>query len=186
MRMKRTTVALLAGLTLAACSKPSGDQASEAPEGAAAAAVAAPDATGPMFLTAGLWETTASINGAAAAGKNRACIDAAWQQTHDALEQISPAGAGCEKAVRRPALGGFNYEMTCRQEGAVSHVVGEVRGDARHVSVRATATMKMDGEDMPPVKVAMDSKWVGACPAGMKPGDMADDAGQAGGGSGTP
>ncbi|NEX93682.1 DUF3617 family protein [Caulobacter sp. 17J65-9] len=179
--MHRLAIVACTGLALAACSDEPKREAGDAPAQAAPAASivapsAAPGVSGPLFLTPGLWETKAALDGETAPGKSRACVDLVVQKSHDMFQQVAPASAGCGQAERRPVAGGFDYTATCRQMGATSTVVGQVRGDARRVRIEATVTSQVEGASIPPVRFSVDSRWAGPCPAGMQPGDMVDDA----------
>lgn len=130
---------------------------------------------GLIFTTPGLWEITATVDDEAVPGTSRACVDLELQKKHDVFAQVAPANAGCEKPRRTPVAGGFNYEAVCKVEGATSRVAGELRGDARHVMIRAKVNVAVGGATIPPVRYVLESRWVGACPSGMKPGDVDED-----------
>lgn len=134
-----------------------------------------PDATRQIFTTPGLWEITATLDGQAVPGTSRACIDLELQKKHDIFAQVAPANAGCDKPRRTPVAGGFNYQAVCKMEGATSTVAGELRGDARHVVIRAKVNVAIAGASTPPVSYVLESRWVGQCPSGMKPGDVDED-----------
>lgn len=128
-----------------------------------------------IFTTPGLWEITATVDGEAAPGKSRACVDTELQKRHDIFAQIAPASAGCEKPRRTLVAGGFDYQAVCKTQGAKSTVTGELRGDARHVVIRAKVNVAVEGAAIPPTSYVLESRWVGECPRGMKPGDIDED-----------
>jgi hypothetical protein len=177
--MYRIGILVGIGLALGACSKAPERKAAPASDPQVAPATT-PGSGGALFLTPGLWETRAVLNGETAAGSSRACVDLAAQKSHDMLEQIAPANTGCGSSERRPVAGGFDYTTTCRQQGATTTVVGQVRGDARHVRIDSTVTSHVDGVAIPPARFRVDSRWLGPCPSGMKPGDVIDDVGARG------
>lgn len=134
------------------------------------------NADGPIFAMPGLWETTAVMDGQPVPGTSRACVDLELQKAHDLFAQIAPAAsAGCEKPRRTSVAGGFDYQAVCKMEGATSTVAGELRGDARHVVIRAKVDAVVEGASIPSVSYVLESRWVGECPSGMMPGDIDED-----------
>jgi hypothetical protein len=169
--MRKFALVALPLLTLAACS---GSNDADAPGDKAAPVVGGPTLDGPMLVTPGLWRTTTSVNGKQAFGANRMCIDVDSQKASDLLSQA--VETGCGQPVRRAIPGGFAYDLVCEQEGMKTTVSGQVTGDAKRVVMRSTTRMAgPDGDVAPPATVVVENLHVGACPAGMKPGDSVQE-----------
>jgi hypothetical protein len=167
--MRKFALVALPLLALAACSG-----SDNAPGREAGPAVGGPTLDGPMLVTPGLWRTTTTVNGKQAFGANRMCVDVDSQKAADMLSQA--VETGCGQPVRRAVTGGFAYDLVCEQEGLKTTVSGDVTGDAKRVVMRSTTRMTgPDGEAAPPATVVIENIHVGACPAGMKPGDSVQD-----------
>ncbi len=165
-------VSLLAAGGLAACQK----KGEPAKTGEAASVTAAAPAATPMappHRKPGLW--TQTLNTAGMKQVTKMCLDAEteskvtlWgQQTKEDL---------CAKNTITPVPGGMKFESECDM-GEGGHMVstGTATGDfnsAYTVKVSSTTT----GAKMPEAngthEILMEGKYEGACPAGMKGGDM--------------
>lgn len=167
--MRRAIVIGMGVLALAGCQKKS-ETASVVERHETNVNLAAP--APPPMRKAGLWTQTLSSAGRTQTMK--LCLDAAAAEEM----QISNQGpqSNCAKARVTPAAGGFHFESTCETgAGGKTTSRGDVTGDlAIHYTVKvATETTgssiaQANGKR----KAAIEATWEGACPAGMKPGDM--------------
>lgn len=121
----------------------------------------------------GLWETTVSMPGmpGGAMPAMKMCIDAA---TDDLVG--GPNGAGrehCEKVDIRHESARYVIESVCRFGETKTHTTGWFEGSFDsdyHGELNTTYDPPMQG--MKDGKVVIAGRWLGACPADMKPGDM--------------
>jgi hypothetical protein len=119
----------------------------------------------------GLWSvTTPSVGGGQAPRDMRMCIDAA---TDAALLNMGQSMANCSKPDIHRSGDTLTVDSACNVSGSAinSHTVITVSGDTAYHSV-SSATMVPPVAGMGNMTHASDGKWVGACPAGMKPGDV--------------
>lgn len=177
----RVTMSLIGlGLVLAGCS-PAANEGGQVRSPVAGAAGVALTPDGPLFRTAGLWETTTSASGGEAPPvTSRACLDPEIQKAWNPVAM--PAGAAsCAAPVTRTIPGGFAYDVVCKSEGAESSVAAEVTGDARQVAIKMTSRFAVEGgAPMTPGVILMKSRHIGPCPADMKPGDTLEADGTRG------
>ena len=122
----------------------------------------------------GLWETSMSVAQRAASGiKAQQCID---EKTDDAMQHRAMEGDAslqCERSSFRKVPGGFETSSVCKtSRGKLTsqmHIAGDMQSAYR---------MEISSHRDPPqgtltdTKTVVDAKWLGACPADMKPGDM--------------
>jgi hypothetical protein len=122
---------------------------------------------------AGYWEQTVSMAAPRAMTmKSQFCTDPTVEKRVSALGQAGP-GQNCPPptVVRTP--GGFTFESTCQMAGRTTHTKGTATGD-----FQSSYRLVMDSQMTPPIagqgssRMQIDSKWLGPCPAGKKPGDM--------------
>lgn len=164
-------------LVLAACSKK--EEKAAAPQASASASASGGNASasaGPVATPRrkpGLWSHTMVANGSTQAMK--ICIDA----DTDAKMSVWGQAVGkdmCSKNSVSAAPGGYTFESECDM-GSMGHVVsrGAVTGDfnsAYTVKTSSTTT----GSSMPQAnttsEMTLTAKWEGACPPGMKGGDI--------------
>jgi hypothetical protein len=123
-------------------------------------------------IEAGLWETGMEVSGIKMT--SQVCMDGSDAASRRAFvppsrEQASAtADRSCEKQDIHPIPGGYSVDTTCSTRGRVTHVAGKVTGDFR---TRYTLDMTVEQEGRPAQPMHMESRRVGACPAGMKPGE---------------
>ena len=177
----------LALVVLAGCSKPDaqsaddGDGGGTPPAAAAADSAASPAATvagagsafSPMAQKAGLWQLTQTV-GAHPAMVTKMCVDAAMgANMATAAMGSNMAAVDCsQKSVTR-AANGADIAMTCTAQGRTidSRIHIERNGDnAFHQTMNAKFSPAVAGHDS--VDSTTDGKWLGACPADMKAGDI--------------
>jgi len=145
----------------------------------AAPLVVSAQPTGP-HIEAGLWETGMDVSGIKMT--TQICMDGSEASSRRALtppsrEQASAAAErNCEKQDVHPIPGGYSVDTTCTSRGRVTHVSGTVTGDFRtHYTM--DMTVDSNGRTQP---MHMESHRVGACPAGMKPGEARTQMDQGG------
>ncbi len=165
-------------LALGACQKKSetAAQTGEAAPAASAAPAAASSASAPLAAPrrkAGLWKQTVSSEGSTQT--MTLCLD-------DATEAKMTVWGGqitrnaCPKNDIRPTAGGWSFESECDMGGGGKVATkGTATGDfASSYVVKATSVTT--GSSIPSANgtadMEMTGTWAGACPAGMKPGDM--------------
>ncbi len=163
----------LAALALAACGKPAGTAANKiAAAGDDAVVVPVPVKPVPPgidaapHLKAGLWEIT--VEGTPA--KARSCIDDKTQADSAALGQGLDR-RNCSKSDWSRIPGGVAFSFDCDNDGTRMTSKGTVIGDFNSAyRMEAEAGITRNGVTQT-AKQAIDARYVGACPAGMKPGD---------------
>lgn len=170
--MHRVVVACAAVLAVAACSKKT-DETAATGDGAPAAASAP---SGPMATPKrkpGLWVQTIST-----AGMNqetKLCLDEATEARMTLWGQAMGENT-CAKNQITPAAGGWRIESECDFGDAGKHVTtGTITGDfnSRYVmKMTTTTTGARMAQANTTQEMEMTGTWQGACPAGMKPGDM--------------
>jgi hypothetical protein len=172
--MHKTVLLAAPLLALSACSGRDDAAEPKAAQTMAPAQAAGPSLDGPMLATAGLWRTTTTVAGRKPFGANRTCVDVARQKADDMPNP--PAEMGCKPPARRPIAGGYAYELVCNKDGLKILTSGEVKGDAKRVTMTSTSrVVSPDGDVAPPSGVVIESVYVGPCPAGMKPGDSVQE-----------
>ncbi len=163
---------------LAACNKPaapakSGDSGSSA-MAMATGAPANVALANPYRGKPGLWELTTTIEGMkTGAMKTTICMD-------DTLgEKMATAGGQmgsdvkCSKRDIMAMPNGAMIDSVCTmgKTTVTSHVDVASSGDGTfHQTIDSTFSPAIGGRDKS--KVTMDGKWLGACPATMKAGDL--------------
>jgi hypothetical protein len=164
-------------LALAACSKkqdkpPAAEaSASASASGANASASAGPIA--PPKRKPGLWSHT--VASAGATQNMQICID----EDTDAKMSVWGQAVGkdmCSKNSFAAAPGGYSFESECDM-GNMGHVVskGAVTGDfnsAYTVKTTSTTTGSSMAQANRTSEMTLTAKWEGACPPGMKGGDI--------------
>lgn len=157
-----------AALALAACNKTS--EKAEAAAGApATAAVEAPVPAGidaAPHLKAGLWEITP----ANMPGKVTSCIDDATQSDTAVLGQGLDRRK-CAKSDWSRTPTGIAFSFDCDNNGTRVTSKGTITGDFNTAyRMEADASLTKGGITKS-TKQVIDARYLGACPAGMKPGD---------------
>lgn len=190
--LKYSVCITLAVLALAGCSKPSGDGADDGDGGGtppaaatadsaaspAAAVATAGGALSPMTQKAGLWQLTQTV-GTHPATVTKMCVDAAMgaNMATAAMSSNMPAVDCSQKSVT-PGLNGTDIAMTCTASGKTidSKIhVERVSDSEYHQTMNATFTPAVAGHDS--ISSTTDGKWLSACPADMKPGDIITSVG---------
>lgn len=119
---------------------------------------------------AGLWEITVAL-GSQKPGHEKICLD-------DATEKLMyKMGSGmsqkmCSQVSMHSTTSQLTVDATCKRGDSTftSRSVTTFTGDTAYHS-EITTHHENAGADRPDSKSTMDGKWVGTCPADMKPGD---------------
>jgi hypothetical protein len=179
MRVRLTLLAVAALSTaLVACNrKDSGETAATGDEAAAPAGKAAPPAVPPApKRKVGLWEMRMSMAEVDFVQTMRVCLDAATDaKTAVWNAQMSKDMCSRQTATRQPD-GSWAFTSVCDMgSGGVVTTQGVASGDfSKRYQVRMTSTTA--GAATPQMNrtsnMTMDAAWLGACPEGMKGGDV--------------
>ncbi|WP_298105090.1 DUF3617 family protein [Bradyrhizobium sp.] len=115
---------------------------------------------------AGLWEIKTTIGGHAVTVKQ--CIDAAT----DRMLQSSTGPLSAQACPSRQVSksdSGFTIESRCSFNGKPASARAVVTGS---FDSAYTMTVTAEGKDLPAARMTMEGKWLGACAADQKPGDV--------------
>jgi hypothetical protein len=122
---------------------------------------------------AGLWETTVSGTSSLAAeggGKIKQCIDAA---TDRAAMTGGLASKACQQGPVVKTAAGYELEATCKMGAMTSKSKSTITGDFNSsVTVQVTSLISTGGGPAKESKTTMESRYIGPCQAGQKPGDI--------------
>lgn len=103
---------------------------------------------------AGWWEMAAHLpNGTTMT--RYLCLDATFDARHPVMAQQG----GCTQTVEAVA-GGYAFKKSCDGVVTSGTAIGDFNSSYRITEQRGST------------KIQTDARWVGACPAGRKPGDM--------------
>ncbi len=122
----------------------------------------------------GLWESTTStrMGGSVKSGpKTMMCINEAMQRLM--LANSQRAGAFCGKNITRREGNQFIAEAECRVSGATlkSQSIAIFTGDTAF-RVESSSTVSPPISGINDSSATQEARYVGPCPAGMKPGDI--------------
>jgi len=172
----RFLITLASVLALSACGDKAaapGVEKAEAGEAAATSSNLSFDPNGMPIFKAGLWEST-HLEGDEKGESNRMCVGP--ELDAETREQLFGEKPGCTKTVDR-ARGGLKISAVCAQSGVSTKMNVTMVGS----QTEQLMTMEMaidntaDAEPASVHKMVMKSRWVGPCPAGMRPGDLVQD-----------
>ena len=116
----------------------------------------------------GLWEVKTTIEGQGRPVTVQQCIDAAT----DLMLQSSagPFSAPlCSGREVKQTDAGMTIDTHCSFRGKPANAHAAVSGS---FDSAYTMTVTAEGGALPPVKMSMEGKWLGACAAGQQPGDV--------------
>lgn len=175
MRAAWTVSCLFVGaFALAACSKPAPKPTTPAASGSTPAAGKAAVADEPLgaevpigslpAVKAGYWEATITSAGKRAENEH-AC--------ESGRRVPITMGEACSKVtLHKSALGAFTLEAQCGAKGMSLHMLMKAKGDFQsHYTIDNTSTLKMEGQPEQVDTSHREVRYVGACPAGMRPSD---------------
>ncbi len=167
----------LAVLGLAACNKPAAP-AADGGNGAATPPADAPAAsTDPLAavesgsgLKPGLWQTSMNMPGMTSAMIVKMCLDEGLSKKFSQMGSSNPGKMDCTPVSGTRSGNVIDITTQCKTNGMTANTKMhmELGDDSYHQTVETSYDPPM-GE---PTKVTMDGKYMGACPATMKAGDM--------------
>lgn len=175
--MRVFAVLALGALALAACSKKEEKApAAQASASASASGGSVSTSAGPVAMPKrrpGLWSHT--VSSAGSTQTMQVCIDPDTDAKMSVWGQAVSKDR-CSKNAFAATANGYAFESEC-DLGNMGHVVskGSVTGDfGSAYTVKTTSTTT--GSSMPQAnttsEMTLTAKWQGACPAGMKGGDV--------------
>ena len=171
--MRLLIAALVIGasaLPLAACNKKPAEQAGQANVAAQPAKVETPK------RKPGLWKQTIFVEDINALQTATVCLDADADAKMAWWAQQGVRGGCAKNDMRRQPDGSWKFSSVCEMAGGIKMTTdGTAVGDFQSkYEVKAETTTS--GAPMAQMNgtrtVTIDASWQGACPAGMKPGDM--------------
>lgn len=140
--------------------------------GLAAAQPAAADTLPPR--KPGLWESKTDAEGAAMTVKQ--CIDAKTDElAKSAVSGPGGAGSTCSKSTTTRTAAGYETETACKIGAISTEGRGLITGDFDSaIRMEMTTTLTgIPGQAQPMTrKTVIESRWLGPCEAGQKPGDI--------------
>ena len=123
----------------------------------------------------GLWEITMVMAGTSIPPRTvQHCTDASTDKDMGAAFSPMTKDLCSQQNVQKTATG-FVIDSTCNIAGVASTSHTEINGDfnsAYTVSVKSTHPSMIAGAAPKETNMTMQAKWMGACAADQKPGDM--------------
>lgn len=177
MRTALFAPAALLSLALAGCSdsKPAGSASSDA---AASSPQGAPGPAEAPVRKAGWWEMTSTM-GPMEPQVVHTCVDDASEAKAGVVRPSVP-GDGCTSTPPRRVADGWAFAISCKSADTTMETSGRITGDLA-TAYRLESTSKLTPPPMPgmeEMKVVIEGRWLGACPAERKPGDTVGADGQ--------
>lgn len=123
----------------------------------------------------GLWKMAVAMQGMPAgmgSGDNQQCIDS--KTDADLQRKALQAGPGdCTPTAVRKTATGHEFEARCKTpQGSMLNTVRMVGDPQSAYTVTVNSRHEPPRKDRPDQVVTIKATWAGACPAGMKPGDV--------------
>ncbi len=122
----------------------------------------------------GFWETTMTMEGPHAhVMVTKVCTDAALERRTAMFGGANP-GKDCSVHEMHRTAGGFAFRSVCKRHDVTTTTAGKATGDFNSL-YRVESTTRISAASGPPGRerhMVMDNRWLGACPAGRKPGDL--------------
>jgi hypothetical protein len=123
---------------------------------------------------AGWWQMTMAMTGPMPMTQTmQVCTDASVEKPGQAFEGMRRRGDCTPGPVERTPQG-WRFSTTCKAGNMTIQTSGVASGDFK-AGYHVDSTTRMSPAPMPQMAethMSMDAKWLGACPAGRKPGDM--------------
>lgn len=116
----------------------------------------------------GYWETRMTMPGMGPM-TSQLCTDAAWEEKMSAFSQQGPGRQQCSPPLVAKTATGFSFQSSCTMGGRTTTTRGTASGDFNSAYTMDLVSQTAGGPEM---KMRIAAKWLGACPAGKKPGDM--------------
>jgi len=123
----------------------------------------------------GLWETTVTMDQGVPPQTMKECVDEATdaEMMKMATDTSKSMGGKCSKNEFRRTASGFETEAECAMGGSTILSKGSFTGDfTTSYQGEVTATMKPAMFGNGTSKTTITAKYLGACTAGMQPGDV--------------
>lgn len=175
-----STVMLGAVLALSACNKPATPA-----DGSTGAATPPADAPAPATSTdplasiesgsglkAGLWESTMNMPGMTSGMTTKMCLDEGLSKKFSQMGSSNPGKMDCAPVSGSRAGNVIDIDTQCKMEGRTAntkmHMELSGDGNSYHQTVETSFDPPMGAGS----KVTVDGKYLGACPATMRAGDM--------------
>jgi len=116
----------------------------------------------------GLWEVKTTIEGNPRSLNVQQCIDASTDQMLQSVAGPFSAPACPDREVKKSDTS-MTIDSRCTLSGKPASAHAVVVGSFDHAY---TMTVTSEGGDLPAVKMTIEGKWLGVCPAGQQPGDV--------------
>jgi hypothetical protein len=123
----------------------------------------------------GLWETTVTMDQGIPPQTMKECVDEATdaEMMKMATDTSKSMGGTCSKNEFKKTASGFETESDCSMGGSSIVSKGSFSGDfTTSYKGEVTATMKPAPFGNGTSKTTITAKYLGACTAGMQPGDV--------------
>lgn len=181
--MRSRLFVVVAVLALSACG--SSEDKAKAPAGGDTAEtggegeIVPVPASGLFALPGGLWERKVTALSGEPKPVERICIDESVRARVIPLTEVRPFLSGCKILEQSEAtMFGVIFRLQCSKPRAT-----EVGGNIVFKDGQLTTALNIAGggvtsKDVLPSNASIVSKRIGDCPAGMKPGDIADESGR--------
>ena len=116
----------------------------------------------------GLWEVKTTIDGSPRALTVQQCIDEVTDQMLQSSAGPFSAPACPDREVKKSDAS-MTIDSHCTLSGKPASAHAVVEGSFDHAY---TMTVTSEGGDLPAVKMTIEGKWLGACAADQKAGDV--------------
>ncbi len=116
----------------------------------------------------GLWEVKTSIEGSPRALTVQQCVDAATDQMLQSSAGPFSAAACPDREVKKSDAS-IAIDSRCTFGGKPAAAHADITGSLDNAYAM---TVTAQGGGLPAVKMTVESKWLGACAAGQKSGDV--------------
>ncbi len=123
----------------------------------------------------GLWDMAMQMDSMGGQQmKSQQCID---EKTDEAMQRRGMAGrddkAECKQTSLKKVSGGVEYEAECKSAEGTARILARMSGDTNSsYTVDNTMTFTPPRHGMSQMHMVVKATYGGACPAGMKPGDI--------------
>lgn len=136
---------------------------------------------------AGLWEMSMQMPGMPGGTASQHCVDA---KSDAEMQRRAFSGNGTEKCTRKSlnrTANGYDMKVECSGPEGRSTVDSKISGDfAQGYTMANHVRFDPPRHGMKETDMTVSAKYAGACPAGMKPGEMRSAGMGAAGGTGRP